>query len=405
LDEQPRSDTTTTPESPSAEIALRAPAESPRRSVPIVIGSAVLGVVAAGAFLLVRADAKTNKIDLASRPKPVTVVEAKAGAYRASRTYVGTLEPWVEAKVGPELVSAFVDTVLVRPGAIVKRGDVLATLDCRNANAASQAVAMQARAIDARQKALAKEASRFQGLLDGGFVATNEAEQKEALSAAQAAELSAQKAKLAASSLEVSDCILRAPFDGEIATRTVDPGAFARPGTPIVSIVDRSTIRLTADAPEVDFSVVAPRTPVRVHLLATGADTRGAITRRAPSADPVTRTVRFEIDLEDPARGIPVGTTGEITIDVGEPVAATEIPLHTASVRGAKATVFLVEDGIAHARTFTVTGESEASLFVDTSLAAGARIVSEGRALLQEGDRVDAKVAAEASSSHQEPSR
>ena len=31
--------------------------------------------------------------------------------------------------------------------------------------------------------------------------------------------------------LEVNDCVLRAPFDGEIAARSVDPGAFVRPGT------------------------------------------------------------------------------------------------------------------------------------------------------------------------------
>jgi len=38
----------------------------------------------------------------------------------------------------------------------------------------------------------------------------------------------------------VSDCVLRAPFDGEIATRLVDPGAFVRPGTSIVSVIDRA---------------------------------------------------------------------------------------------------------------------------------------------------------------------
>ena len=87
------------------------------------------------------------------------------------------------ASVGPQLVSAYVDTVLVRPGAVVKRGEVLATLDCRDASAASQAVASAARAIDARQKAARHEAARLQGLLAGNFVSPNEAEQKTAASA------------------------------------------------------------------------------------------------------------------------------------------------------------------------------------------------------------------------------
>jgi RND family efflux transporter MFP subunit len=383
------------PEPAMRDLPSREPGSG--RRVPIVIGGAVVAVVLLGALLLWRADAKTNKVELSARPKPVTVVEAKASTFRPARTYIGTLAPWVEAKIGPQLVSAFVDTVLVRPGAIVKRGEVLATLDCRNTNAASQAVAMEARALDARLKAISSEAARFHGLLDGGFVAANDAEQKEAQSAAQAAEVSAQKAKLAGTSLEVSDCILRAPFDGEIATRTIDPGAFVRPGTAIVSIVDRSTVRLTGDAPEIDFAVVAPETPVRVHLLATNKDVIGRITRRAPRADEGTRTISFEIDLSDPTHEIPVGTTGEIAIDVGEPMAATEIPLFAASVRGPKAVVYVVENGIAHSKTFAVKGESGGSLFLETTLAPGSKIVSEGRALLQDGDRVEAKDATPAS--------
>jgi RND family efflux transporter MFP subunit len=191
--------------------------------------------------------------------------------------------------------------------------------------------------------------------------------------------------------LEVSDCILRAPFDGEIATRTADPGAFTRPGSAIVSIVDRSVIRLTADAPEVDFNVVAPATKVKVRVLALGKDLVGSITRRAPSADPGTRTVRFEIDLPDPERQIPVGTTGEVHIDVGEPVPATEVPLSSTSVRGTKASLFVIEGDVARARTVGIKGESGGSLFVDTNLEPGSLVVTEGRALLEDGDRVTAQ--------------
>ena len=90
-------------------------------------------IVGIGAWLYVRATGSVNKVALASAPKRVTAVSAKATTYQPTRRYVGVVEPWVEAKVGPQLVSAYVDTVLVRPGADVKRGQVIATLDCRNA--------------------------------------------------------------------------------------------------------------------------------------------------------------------------------------------------------------------------------------------------------------------------------
>jgi membrane fusion protein (multidrug efflux system) len=360
----------------------------------MLIGILVIAILALGGFMVWRAERGTNKIALAESAKPVSIVEAKASTFRGSRTYVGTLEPWVEAKVGPQLVSAYVDTVLVRPGAVVTKGMVLATLDCKSASATSQAVAMQARALDARQKALSHESARVQGLLDGGFVSQNEAEQKSAQSSAEAAQLLAARAKLLGSSLEVNDCILRAPFDGEIATRTIDPGAFVRPGTSIVSVVDRATIRIEADAPEIDFSVVPPGTRVSVHVLATGKDLIATISRRAPSADSQTRTVHFELDVPDPLREIPVGTTGELRIEIGEPAPATEIPLAAASVRGTKASIFVVEGDVAHVRVVPVLGEIAGKLYLDASLSPGSHVVTEGRALLTDQDRVAATMEA-----------
>jgi RND family efflux transporter MFP subunit len=361
------------------------------RAVPLAIVAGVLVVLAAGAALMLRAEAKVDKVALASAPKPVTVVVAHPASYRETRMYVGTLRPWIEASVGPQFISAYVDTVLVRPGAQVKRNDVLATLDCRNASASSQAVAAEARAIDARQQAIAHESARVQTLLDGGYVSPNEAEQKAAQSEAEGAQLAAQRAKLASTSLAVNDCILRAPFDGEVATRTIDPGAFVRPGTPLVSVVDRGTVRMTFDVPEDDFDIVPAATPVSIHLLATRKDLSGSISRRAPSADRETRTVHVEVDLVDPQREIPVNTTGEVRIAVGQPVAATRVPLTAATINGAKASLFVVDGAVAHKKSFAVLGEQGSDLFVQTTLAPGTPVVTEGRSTLADGDRVAPK--------------
>jgi membrane fusion protein (multidrug efflux system) len=360
--------------------------------VPAVILLGLALVLGVGGLLVWRAHASINTVALASAPKPVTAVEARDARFRQSRTYVGTLRPWIEANVGPQFISAYVDTVLVRPGATVKRNEVLATLDCRNASASSQAVAAEARAIDARQQAFAHQSARIQTLLDGGFVSQNEAEQKSAQSDSEQAELASERAKLASTTLEVSDCVLRAPFDGEIATRSVDPGAFVRPGTPIVSLVDRTTVRMTFDVPEDDFDIVPVSTPVSIHVIAIDKTIVGSVARRSPSADPETRTVHVEVDLADAQRDIPVNTTGEVKIDAGQPIRATEVPLSAASISGSKATLFRVDDAFAHKATFRVEGEQGGLLFVESALAPGTRVVTEGRASLNDGDRVAAVV-------------
>ena len=359
-----------------------------RTSIAILV--AAIAALGAGRLLLHRAQAKTNKVAMSSQAKAVTFIRAEGTTFRPVRRYVGTLRSWVEANVGPQFISAYVETVLVRPGSLVHRGDVLATLDCRSASTASNAMAMQTRAIDARHKAIASEAERTQKLLAGGYASANEVEQASAQSNVEAAQLEAQKAVLAKSALDVGDCVLRAPFDAEVGDRFIDPGAFARPGSSIVSVIDRSTVRFSADVPEVDFAVVTPGSPVKIHIDASNRDVEGKIARRAPHADADVRTVHFEVDLPNHDRDMPVDTTAEVFIEHGDVLDATVIPIYAATVRGTRATVFTVEGGVAHALTVRVLGEVGDKLFVERKLAPGAELVTEGRALLSDGDRVAA---------------
>lgn len=363
-----------------------------RLRVPLLIGLVVCLLIGLLALMQVRLRARTNHITLASQPKGVTVIAAARAMYRPSRRYVGTVAPWLEARIGPQLTSAYVDTVLLRPGERVKRGQVLATLDCRNASEQSRALAMQARALSATQEALAKEASRVSGLLAGGYVSPNEVDRRAADSASKQAELLAANARLARASLEVDDCVLRAPFDGEVADRLLDPGAFARPGSPVLVVVDREQVRILLDVPETDFAVVDVGAEVKVRFLALGTVLTSKIARRAPAADSSTRTIHAEIDLLDAQRKIPVGTTAELVLDVGAAIPSSVLPLRAASVRGDQASLFVIEGDIAHKRSVAVLGESAGSLFVSPSaLIPGALVVLEGRALLAQGDRVITK--------------
>jgi RND family efflux transporter MFP subunit len=278
--------------------------------------------------------------------------------------------------------------VLVRPGARVRRGDVLATLDCRESSAQNREIAARARALSERQRAVEHEAERLKDLTTGGFASANEAEQIAARSKSEASEVQALRASLASRSLQVNDCVLRAPFAGEVAERFIDPGAYVRPGTAIVTVIDRGTVRVSADAPESDFAVVAPGTQVGIEVIASGAKLRGRISRRAPAADEQTRTIHFEIDLGNADRALPVGTTATIAIDVGQPQPATSIPLRAATVRGDRATLFIVESGVAKRAIVPVLGEARGTLFVDPKLGERTHVVVEGRALLDDNDRV-----------------
>jgi membrane fusion protein (multidrug efflux system) len=364
------------------------PRPSTSRLAPALIVGLALVAGASGLYLVRRARADVNKIALASEPKGVTTVRAERVAYQPVRRYVGRLEPWTEARLGPQLVSAFVETVLVRPGDRVKRGDVLATLDCRSPTAAEQALASEARALAAKEKLARDEARRLSQLGEGGFVAAHELDKKHVETIAKGAELAALRSRLAGRSLERGDCVLHAPFDGEVGARFVDPGAFVRPGTPVLTVVDRSSVRAVADVPEVDYAFVEAGREARLELLATGERRVAPIRRRVPSADHATRTARFEVDLAGAPP--PTGTTARIEVDAGAPLDAIAVPLVGARVRGSKASLFVVEGGVAKSVSARVLGERGATLFLEPSEAVGegAEIVTEGRSQLSNGDKV-----------------
>lgn len=364
---------------------------SGRRLVHWVVGSTA-GVIVLSLLLLIRMEHRQRSVALVSQPKSVTGVALLAAEYRPVHRYVGTLEPWESAKVGPQFISGYITQVMVRPGDRIHRGQVLATLQPERAQAQSDATRMQAKAIEARQAALANEAGRIKGLLKKGIVSENEAEKKLAEAVSEGAKLGAAKSDLLNAELQVQDSTMRAPFDGEVASRSMDPGAFAKPGTEIVTVVDSRTVRITADAPEEDFDLLSAGTPVKIRLLSKSQLLKGIVSRRSSSADESTRTIHFEIDLPNLDRQIPVGTTAELLIEAKEAQKAVSIPLAAAVVRGGKATVFAVEEGKAHKKALAVLGEQEGVLFLAPDLPAGTSIIREGNSQIQEGDAVSLKL-------------
>ena len=73
-------------------------------------------------------------------------------------------------------------------------------------------------------------------------------------------------------------------------------------------------------------------------------------------------------------------------------VAPLSVPLTAAKVRGSRATLFVLEGDVVRSVTAEVLGESGSSLFVKPTLPEGARVVTEGRAQLSDGERVAARV-------------
>ena len=118
---------------------------------------------------------------------------------------------------------------------------------------------------------------------------------------------------------------LRAPFDGVITTRSVDPGDFVTGASqghgllrrPLFHVDQQSRLRIRVAIPERDASEVDAGDPAVIRLDALpNAPIEAVVTRAAQRLDPSTRTMLAEIDVDnDSGPGLP-GMIGCASISV-----------------------------------------------------------------------------------------
>src|SRR5262249_33196898 len=110
---------------------------------------------------------------------------------------------------------------------------------------------------------------------------------------------------------------VEAPFDGVITRRWVDPGQVIKDaGAPLLTVMQLDRVRVLIDVPQRDVPNLNSRDqnpnkdgrgdPVTVRLPALSkvyknGDVQGYVTRLSRSLDPVTRTMRAEVELENTA--------------------------------------------------------------------------------------------------------
>jgi HlyD family secretion protein len=98
-----------------------------------------------------------------------------------------------------------------------------------------------------------------------GAIRSQIAQQQSEIASAAADEQHA-RAMLSEAQANRDDLIVRAPFDGTIATRTAEPGEVVQAGTPIVTMLDMSRVYLRGFIPEGRIGKVKLAQPAHVFL-------------------------------------------------------------------------------------------------------------------------------------------
>ncbi|WP_396216116.1 efflux RND transporter periplasmic adaptor subunit [Gemmatimonas sp.] len=183
-------------------------------------------------------------------PAPVSGTTLTLADTTLTSTYDanGVAEPMQQAIVSTKLMGT-VTAVLVHEGDAVRSGQVLVQIDARDLNAKANQAAASIADAEAMQREAAAHAARFTALYNDS--AATKAQYDAAQTGLARANAGLQAARAGASELEAvrSYAAVRAPFAGIVTMRHADPGTFAAPGAPLVTVQDVSSLRLTVTAP------------------------------------------------------------------------------------------------------------------------------------------------------------
>jgi HlyD family secretion protein len=117
---------------------------------------------------------------------------------------------------------------------------------------------------------------------------------------------------------------VRAPFDGMVLNRFVNPGELVGLNEkskvhPLFTLVDVATVRVVIQIPEASALAVKPGTPAIVHIpTIKGSKLSGKVSRTICAIDPKTGTMTAEIDLPNPDSRLYPGMNANVQLQVEE---------------------------------------------------------------------------------------
>jgi len=294
----------------------------------------------------------------------------------------GELQPYEVVAVFPK-VSAFVDSINVDRGSVVKTGQLMARLvapeiAAQRAEAQSKFQGSVAQRAEAEAK-LASDESTYQRLKTAsatpGVVAGNDLDVAQRAVEGDRARLesareSAEAVKSALKSITEIEGYLqvRAPFDGVVTERNVHPGALVGPASgsgvnvPLVKVEETARLRLVVPIPEKYVTRMTQGTKVEFSVPAFPNQTfSGSIARIAHSVDTRTRTMPVELDVPNPGRRLASGMFPEVLWPVRRSGSTLFVP--SSAVARTTEAVFVVRIRDGNAEWVNVqTGEPDGKL-------------------------------------------
>jgi multidrug efflux system membrane fusion protein len=301
------------------------------RPAPLMLST--LAITLASAFTLLLAGCSGGGEAQAAAPAgappapPVSVAAVVTKKVLELQEFSGRIEAVESAQIRAR-VPGTIEAVKFKPGALVKKGDVLFVIDPRSYQAEVARLDAAVASARARAEHAAAEFERSKQLKADNAISQRDFDERSANARQLAANARADEAALAAARLNLDFSVVRAPISGRIGKAEVTEGNLVDSSVVLTSIVSIDPVYVSFDGDESTFLQVGALARqagpgVKVHAgLAneTGFPHEGKLDFVDNRIDPVSGTARMRAVLRNPDGALAPGLFARVQVgaDVGK---------------------------------------------------------------------------------------
>ncbi len=404
-----------------------------KRTIIVLVVIALAGLGAFRAAQVISAKKDETKRGRMNQVPLVEVAPVIQGLIEEKISRTGDIAPSAQVTIYSK-VQGWVGKINVREGDLVKTGQVLVTLDTREAEAAvAQAEASLGAAIARLKqvKATAEETvqsqiqqtkanlelaeadlKRAQELHEKNFIARQQMDEaRTRYNVAKAAydlalnsirqrtwendialaeaQVNQARATLELNKAQLANLIILSPMNGGITKRFVDPGTMVKDTTPILTLMDLSEMKMVVNVIEKEFIHLQKGQAVKITVTAfPDRAFTGRIQIITPALELQSRTAEIQISIPNPGFVLKPGMFGRAEILLRSNPKAVLVPIQSLLSESEKDFVYVLKENQVSRRPIRKGAVRDTVVEILQGLTPGEQVVTAGHYALKDGIQV-----------------
>ena len=251
----------------------------------------------------------------ASKNNYETVLAATGSSYASVQSIDAVVEAVRQTQLSAQVAGAVVG-VNVKAGDRVKAGQVLISLDARNATDNATANQALVEAATSSWLLASRDWERQKQLFEKQYISQAALERAQTQKEAAQARLQAAEAQARVANHQRSFYQITAPYSGIVSELNTALGDMALPGKPLLTVYDPLALRLRAFVPQSLRVQLDTHVKLSFELTEIAAAQTTSQYEWLSVTDPATHTVELRIPLQNPALGVQPGQFARVWLPV-----------------------------------------------------------------------------------------